>query len=320
MKRILLAAALLMMLFCQSALAVPDTVSARITDVTTSSFSIVWMTDAAAEPDVEVYSDAAMTTRLNDGIIITSMPDAPLDVAAAARAKGVMKVRVTGLTASTHYYARSVTRDPADPASTGYSGVLDVITASLVTPYTTAQDSSLQGFANDLATMKVFIQPNDIQAVPGLGDLLLLETPVAAYPLSAFIGTGSSAPEGVIDLNNLFDSQLATSLWAKGGENAQARFYRGGTLSTLLHYRRLPLNTGSVAAAEPVKGFYADINLDGKVDEADFEEFKKQYRTVPEDAAYNPDYKFVDSPTGKIDAQDFASFAKQYGRTDVPQQ
>jgi hypothetical protein len=320
MKRILLAALLLLTPLCQAALAVPDTVSARVTDVTTSSFSIIWMTDVAADPGVELYSDAAMTTPLIDGIVVTPMPDASQDVITAAKAKGVMKVRVSGLSASTHYYARTVTHSPADPTSVGYSALLDVTTASQVVPFATAQDNSLQGFANDLTTMKVYLQPNDQQAVPGLGDLLLLETSAAAWPLSVFIGVGSSAPEGVIDLNNLFDPQLAATLWVKGGENAQISFYRGGTLATLLHYRRLAPNSGLVAVAEPVKGFYADINLDGRVDDADFEVFRTQYRTEPGDATYNPDYKFIPSTSGKIDAQDFASFAKQYGRADVPQQ
>lgn len=318
MNRLLLAALLLLIPLCQSARAVPDTVSARVTDVTTSSFSIVWMTDVAADPGVELYSDAAMTVPLAEGVTVTPMPDASPEAAAAAKAKGIMKVRISGLAAATRYYARSVTRDPANPDSVGYSGLMEVTTASLVKPYTAAQDGSLQGFANDLATMRVYLRPNDHQAVPGLGDLLVLEIPAAFYPLSAFVGSGTSAPEGVIDLNNLFGPDLS-SLWAQGGEGALVRIYRGGALTTLLHYRRLPLNSGVVAASEPVRGFFADINLDGRVDDADFEEFRKQYRTSPDDGAYNPDYKFVQSPSGRIDAQDFARFAREYGRTDVPE-
>lgn len=316
MKRILLATALLLTLWCQSALAVPDTVSARVTDVTTSSFSIVWMTDVPADPGVEIYTDANMTASLTEGGVVTPMPDASQGVVAAAKVKGIMKVRVAGLAPNTRYYTRSVTRDPVNLDNVGYSAILEVRTANLVAPFTLAQDGSLQGFVNDLATMKVYIQPNDKQTVPGLGDLLVLETPAAAYPLSAFVGAGSTSSEGVIDLNNLFGPDFS-SLWVKGGETTQISFYRGGTLATLLHYRRLSTNSGTVAASEPTKGFYADINLDGKIDDADFEEFKKQYRTVPNDGNYNPDFKFVQSPGGKIDAQDFASFAKQYGRAGV---
>jgi hypothetical protein len=152
--------------------------------------------------------------------------------------------------------------------------------------------------------------------VPGQGDLILLETPGSPSPVSAFVGVGSTAPEGVLDLNNLFGADL-TSLAVQGGENALLSVYRGGTLATLLHYRRLPATSSVVSVREPVKGFYADINLDGAVDAQDFTLFRNQYRSAPDDAIYNPDYRFVAGSDVKISAQDFASFAKQYGKTGV---
>lgn len=299
-----------------TALAVPETVSVRVTDVTTSSFSVVWMTDVAASPTVEVYADSAMTTRLADAVTVTPMPDAPQGVAAAARSRGIMKIRVTRLTPNTRYYVRTVTVDPADPASIGYSGLQEVTTASAVVPYRAGEDGTLKGFANDLLAMKVYVQPADRDAVPGEGDLVILESPASPHPLSAFVGAGITAPEGVLDLNNLFGSDM-NSLDILGGEKAVLSVYRGGNLSTLLHFRRLPADIGTVAAGEPAKGFFADINLDGKVDDQDFAEFRKQYRTMPDDTAYNPDYDFVTDPAGKIDAQDFARFAREYGRIGV---
>lgn len=299
-----------------NALAVPETVSVRVTDVTTSSFAVVWMTDVAAAPSVEVYGDSAMTNRLADAITVIPMPDAPQGVVAAARSRGIMKVRVAGLTPNSRYYVRTVTVDPADPASIGYSGLQEVTTASSVIPYQRVEDGTLKGFANDLLAMKVYIQPGDKDVVPGEGDLVILESPASPHPLSAFVGAGVTAPEGVLDLNNLFGLDMS-SLDILGGEKAILSVYRGGTLSTLIHYRRFPADVGTVAAGEPAKGFFADINLDGKVDDQDFAEFRKQYRTIPDDAAYNPDYEFVADPAGKIDAQDFARFAREYGRSGV---
>jgi len=318
MRLFLVVFAILAISLPQSARAVPDTVSVRVADVTTSSFSLVWMTDVQTEPEVEVYTDAAMASRLSEGLSITAMPDATPDISAAARAKGIMKIRVSGLGPAKTYYVRSVTRDPANSDSVGYSPLLEVKTASAVIPYATDPDGSLKGYVNDLSTARVYIRPSDQQGQPGLGDLVMLETPVSAYPLSAFVGAGSNMPEGVIDLNNLFGSNSA-SVWAKGGEKAQIRFYRGISLSTLLHYRRLASATGYLSAAEPAKGFFADVNLDGKVDDSDFEEFRKQYRTSPNDSAYNPDFKFVPTESGRVDAQDFTRFAREYGRADVPQ-
>ena len=319
MRQTLIMASFALLALCRSAMAVPDTVSARVTDVTTTSLSMVWMTDVPAEPALEIYADAGMAAPVSEGIVVTSMPDATPATLAAARSNGIMKVRVTGLAGGTPYFVRSVTRDPANPASVGYSALQEVTTATEVRPYATAQDGSMNGFSNDLSTMKVYIRPSDQNALPGLGNLLILETSASAYPLSAFIGNGVTAPEGVIDLNNLFGSNRISQV-VNGGEISQLRFYRGGALSTLLHFRRIASNSGVGTSMEPVKGYFADLNLDGKVDDADFESFRNQYRTAPDDPAYNPDYKFVQTPSGKVDAQDFTRFSREYGRADVPAQ
>jgi hypothetical protein len=102
-----------------------------------------------------------------------------------------------------------------------------------------------------------------------------------------------------------------------GAEKALLSIYRGGTLSTLVHYRKLADTSGTVAVNEPVRGFFADINLDGQVDDQDFAEFRKQYRTGPDDAIYNPDYYFFTGIPGRVDALSFVKFAREYGRTGV---
>ena len=316
MMRIITFVLLVSLAWAGIAFAVPETVSVRVTDVTTSSCAMVWMTDVAATPNVEVYGDSAMASRLTDTVTIIPMPDAPQDVTAAARGKGIMKVRVAGLLPNTTYYVRTVTADPADPTSIGYSSLQQVTTVATVVPYRQATDGTLQAFANDLISMKIYIRPSDTDAIPGKGDLVLLDTPASPYPVSAFVGAGIAAPEGVIDLNNLFGTDM-TSLAVLGGEKVQLSVYRGGTLSTLVHYRKLPVSSSTVSVSEPVKGFFADINLDGNVDDQDLAMFKNQYRSGPDDSTYNPDYKFVVGTDVKINAQDFASFARQYGRTSV---
>ena len=306
----------LLLVVTQVAWAVPDTVRIQVTDVTTSSFSLVWMTNVAATPGVEIYSDPSLTNRIDDKVVITSMPDVMAEVAESARSKGIMKVRVAGLSPNTSYYARSVTVDPVDPLGVGFSPVQQVQTEVASVPYTTASDGSLQAFGNDLLTFIVHIQPNDQSTKPGLGDLLLLESVDSPYPVSAFVGTGTISSEGIVDLNNLYGANRQ-SMYVQGGEKAVLRVYRGGTLSMLLHYRWLPVNSQTVAVKEPLKGFFADFNLDGKVDGSDFEEFRSHFRTAPNDAAYNPDFNVIDDPDGKVDARDFARFAHEFGRVDV---
>lgn len=307
---------LMMLVWANGVYAVPETVSVRVTDVTTSSFALVWMTDVVATPTVEVYSDSAMANSLADRITVIPMPDVPAVVALAAGNRGIMKVRVAGLDANSTYYVRSVTADPVNPASIAYSGLQTVTTGKEVRPYQSIGDGTLRGAGNDLITTRIYIRPSDTDSAPGQGDLILFETPVSPYPISAFVGSGTTAPEGVLDLNNLFGLDL-NSLFIQGGEKSMLTIYRGGTLASLVHYRWLPANSAAVTVAEPVKGFFADFNLDGKVDELDFAEFRKQYRKSPDDPAYNPDYKFVASPSGTIDAQDFTRFSREYGRTGV---
>lgn len=302
-------------LSASQALAVPETVSVRITDVTTSSFSVVWMTDVSADPAIEVYSDSSMTNKITDKLLITSMPAGSQKVISAARGRGIMKVRVSGLSSSTKYYVRTVTKDPANPQSIGYSSIYEVITASKVMPYKYT-DNKPEGFANDLSSFRVYIRPSDKDPEPGLGDLIVLEGDGSLYPLSAFAGDWINAPEGIIDLNNLFGLD-SRSLDISGGEKIILRIYRGGGLSTLTHYRKASQDSNMVQVYEPVEGFFADINLDGKIDDEDFAEFKKQYRTLPDDVTYNPDFDFVEDTEGKVDAREFSKFSKEYGRTDV---
>lgn len=306
-----------------SALAVPETVSVRVTDVTTTSFALVWLTDVAADPAVQVFRDAAGANPITETLAIVAMPDTSSPVVAAARQKGIMKVRVSGLDAATSYYVRTVTADPANPASVGYSSLQEVTTATAILPYRQAEDGNLSPLANDLLAFRVYIRPADPADFPGLGDLLLLEADGGQYPLSTFAGEGIVAPEGILDLNNLFGVE-GESLDLLGGEKATLRIYRGNTLSTLLHYRRFPVDDGQTTVTAPVQGFFADINLDGKVDGEDFELFKTQYRLGADDPAFNPDSNFFPVETGKtvagdkVDVQDFARFAPEYGRTNVP--
>lgn len=298
------------------ALAVPETVGVKITDVTTSSFSVVWMTDVAAEPMVEVYSDSSMTNQITE-LVTTPMPASSTTVVEAARNKGIMKIRVSGLSPSTAYYVRTLTGDPENPQSIGYSALYEVITASEVTPYYYSGDTA-QGFSNDLVAFTVYIRPldKDTEPEPGAGDLIILEDEVSPYPISAFAGDGINSPQGILDMNNLFNID-GLSRDVTGGEKIVLRVYRAGTLSTLIHYRRIPQDEGMVYVAEPVRGFFADINLDGNVDDEDFEEIRKQYRALPDDADYNPDFDFVDDEEGKIDVREFSKFTREYGRTDV---
>lgn len=304
--------ALFILLFSISgAFAVPATLNVRTTDVTPASFSVVWTTDVPADPFVEVYSDALMTNRITDSLIITPMPAASSTVAQAAKSMGIMKVRVSGLAASAKYYFRAVTKDSQNLASTGYSPVYEVTTASKITPY---RDERV--FSNDLALFSVHVRPSDAGEQSGAGYLVIVETEGARYPVSAFAGDGIDAPWSIIDLNNLFNAD-GENLDLAGNEKMIITVYRKGTLPPLTHYRKVAPDGNLAGVAASVKGFFADINLDGKIDETDLNELKKQYRMMPDDPAFNPDFNFVNDSEDQVDVREFSKFSLEYGRTDV---
>lgn len=303
---------------CCSAVAwaVPDTTALIVADVTPSSFAVVWTTDVPAYPTVEVYADQSMTTTINSDVVITPMPDASAEVAEAARNKGIMKVRVAGLLPGTTYYVRTVTADPVDPLSVGYSALRHVTTAVASVPYIVAPDGALGGLNNDILSFPVHVRPSDRDQNGRMGDLAIIEIPGSPYPLSSFVGAGGVNSEALLDLNNVY-GENGRSLPVNGGEKGLIKVYRGAALETLRHYRKVAANSQSVEVQEPVRGFFADINMDSRVDMADFEEFRAHFRTAPDDSAYNPDFNFAVDAESRIDALDFARFAREYGKTDV---
>lgn len=305
----------LLILPARASYGVPDISGMRVTDVTPASFAVVWMTDISADPGVEVYLDSSMTRRITDSLVVSAMSSIRSDVAQAAKDKGIMKVRVSGLDPAVRYYVKAVTRETSNPSNIAYSPLWEVVTASAVTPYTYA-GSAPRELSNDLADFRVYVRPSDTTIPPRMGDLIVLESPASPYPISSFVGDGSEAPEGILDMNNLFGPD-GKSLFITGDEKVILTVYRGEALSELIHYRFVPANSGMVKVSEPAKGFFADFNLDGNVDDLDFSEFKKQYRALPDDAHYNPDFDFVDDADHKVDAREFSKFSREYGRTDV---
>lgn len=300
-------------------LAAPDTLAVRVTDVTPNSLSLVWMSDLPAEPSVQVFSDAAMSNDITSQVKVVSMPCDSAAVAAAAKQKNLFKVRIEGLQARTDYYVRAVSADVTDATSSSVSALQKVTTEEEAASYTHDANGLPVPFSNDLVTLQAYTPPNSTEQQPGLGDIVLLEIPDAAYPISAFVGDGALTPEGAIDLNNLFGADGA-ALFVANREKAVLTVYRGGALSNLVHYRWLPASSGLTQVQIPANGFFADFNLDGVVDMADFQEFKGYYRTKKTDGSYNPDFDFVDDPDGAVDAREFSKFSEQYGRTGVPAQ
>ena len=304
-------------------LAVPETVSLRVTDVTPRSFCLVWMSNQEVAPAVEVFADAGMTEDLTSDLKVEVMPDLSAQVREATDAKFIYRVRISGLQADTGYFVRSLGQDVNDVTSVGYSALESVQTANRVTSYRTDDEGNLATMNADLLAFPVYVRPQDKEdAFAGIGDLLLLETSQAVYPVTAIAGEGIPAGEAVIDLNNLFGLTRA-SLDLQEETLVTLRVYRGNTLSTLYHLRKLPVATGEMKVAAAATGWNrADLNYDGIVDASDFALFKEQYRLTANNSAYNPDSDFVfvgtnDGADEVIDIRDFGWFAGQFGKQEL---
>ncbi len=302
-------------LMTSPAFAVPEVNGAKVSDVTTASFSVVWMTDISGTPNVKVFRDSSMTMDISNKVTIQPMPSISPEAASAAMQKGNMKVRVSGLDSGQTYYVRAVMRDPENLVSAGYSPVLEVTTATRTVPYR-YEGTDVVGFSNDMTEFAVYVRPDGADPLGGQGDLIILDVEGARYPVTAFVGEGLPAPVGVVDLNNLYGID-GKSLDVLGSERVEITVYRSGLLATLTHYRRTASDGELVEVVEPVVGFFADINLDGNVDDTDFLLFSEQYRSLPDDETYNPDYDFVTDETGVVDVREFSRFSREYGRTGV---
>lgn len=292
--------------------AVPELISPKVTDVTTTSFCMVWITDTDGKPSIEVYEDPEMAVSVN-GLRTEIMPASGNDVIAAAKSKGIVKVRLIGLVPSRVYYARAVMSDKAAPDIKGYSPLLPINTAGEVLPYKQSEMGILS-VSNGYPLFKVYVRPSETDNLGGLGDLVLVESAGSPYPVTALVGDGISPPYAFIDLNNVFGT-AGTSLDLAGGERIQVTVYRKGLLSSLVHYRIMPED--SAGPLELQRWFFADIDIDGNVIDSDFEIFREHFRTLPDDRLYNPDYNFVQDADQSIDAREFSKFSREYGRTDV---
>ncbi len=301
-------AILLVLIVANDSGALPAMTGVRVTDVTASSFAVVWMTDAEGEPSVDVFLDSQMTSAVNG---VNKIPMAGTAVTkTAALSKGNIRVMVTGLQPGTSYYVRALMPDPVSPAVISYSPLIEVVTAAKTLPYKES-DGVRTSLANDLIAFTTFTQnPGQDN---GSGELVILELPGSRYPLSAYVGEGAQAPEVIFDLNNLYGAD-GLSADIAGGDRITLTVYKGGFAYSVLYYRRLGSNTGTSGVAEPLKGFFADVNMDGSVDDGDFELFRAQYGFASSDAGFNPDFDFVQDQSGIIDVKDFSRFSIQYGK------
>ena len=260
-----------------------------VTDVTSRSFSLIYSSNESGSPIVEIYSDAAELNKISNhkvvaypiatGNVFSGAQDqftAKKIIVDAAKALGIVKLAVTGLSPDTQYYVKYGLDNTAMTESTlcpdaGVSFCLDLST-SLISVKTAKQQtrSQLTLISETLFTNDVLIIINKNIAV---GELIIMATENTRYPVSVFAGDGMPLPYVLVDMNNytIYDQQSTYIIrgddeQAKGnhGESIVIRQYRGqGADSTQVGMVGKVGKVGGLVKSVDRK--MADCNADGNV-------------------------------------------------------
>lgn len=205
----------------------PQVNNIMVTDVTTKSFSVIWMASESSTAEIEIYEDETGINSVS-GAVITPHPvncgNAQIKV--AAEDSGVMKVRVAGLSPQTTYYFRTVTTSKTTAETTYYPEMdpyLSVTTEKL-TVRANDSDGALIPFSNDVIVQPCFLEDG---VTPADGSLLLATISGASHSLSTFVGDCIDSPNALIDLNNAFGIDSHETLDIHAGLNLTLINLRG---------------------------------------------------------------------------------------------
>jgi Immunoglobulin domain len=182
----------------------------QVTNVGTTTFTVVWTTSEVSTPGLEVYSDSAGTNSVSASLGLEYYPIAEADVSvqndSGARSsrralellainRRVISVRVLGAAPGTSYYVR--------PRTFGANGADNGTGPVALRQVTTAQ---VTGFLSDARLLRI--------RFPGVaveGMVALMEGPAGTAGLSAIVGDSTAADSVVFPLANLLDSATGTN-------------------------------------------------------------------------------------------------------------
>jgi hypothetical protein len=192
---------------CLSGNAIGAVTEYHITDVTPSSFTVVFAgTGTVVAPGIKVYSDAAGTAELT----------LPFDIISTAQhhQNGLSAIRLNSLSSASTYYVEFT--DDIGVAPYFPAGDPVLVTTSLLAP---TDPGAL--VSNDLIKLDIY-KPDQVTSLAGA--IVLLSIPaVSSYPVSSFVAVNGFA---YVDANNLLKGDAAIHL-LQGGNNIEVKVYRG---------------------------------------------------------------------------------------------
>lgn len=180
----------------------------HVTNVGTTTFTVVWRTSEESTPGLDVFSDAAGTTALAPALEFypLSIGDAALGGSSADRAarralellatsRDVVAVRVSGLTPATTYYVRPRTFDA--------SGVDN---GAAVEPLVAAITATSTGLVTDARLLRI-----RIPTFVAKGMILLVQGPAGTTPLSEIVGDMTDADVAVFPTSSIIDTTTGST-------------------------------------------------------------------------------------------------------------
>jgi len=239
---------------------VPDVSHVMVTDVTTTSFSVIWASSEASTASLAVYDDQDGNVA-EAGAVITPHPveSGDPDIKTAAEDNGVMKVRVTDLEPDTTYYFMTITTSTSSPDTThnpSAAPFTPVTTESeIVRTYESGED--VLPFSNDLIIEACYLNDGTTDAE---GTLLLATLEGGNYPITAFVGDGVDPPYAIIDLNNIFSREAHENLDLSSGENLTLLNFRG-LLGNSIVTHLVPEDQSLSEVKPPDFGLKAGVNF-----------------------------------------------------------
>lgn len=239
---------------------VPEVSHVMVTDVTTRSFSVIWVSSEASSANLEIFEDESGAIPLtNIKIIRHPVESGNADIQQAAKSNGVMKVKVTGLEPGTTYYFKTVTNSEATGDIAYYPNVepyISVITEA-ATVRTIHSGSNLIPFSNDVIIQPCYLADG---ITPAEGSLLVATVSGANYPLTAFVGDGVDLPNALIDLNNLFGVFSHENLNCQQGDNLTLLNIRGASGNSIIIYQ-VPVDLSLAEVKPPASALKPGWNM-----------------------------------------------------------
>jgi hypothetical protein len=239
---------------------VPEVSHVMVTDVTTTSFSVIWAANEPSTAGLEVYTDENGSSLITDAVITPHPIESGDDtIKTAAEDNGVMKVRVTGLAPDTTYYFMTITTSKSTPDTT-YNPSADPftpVTTESETVRTYESGGDILPFSNDLIIEACYL---DDGTTPAEGTLLLATVAGGNHPITAFVGDGVASPNAVIDLNNVFSSDTSENLDLSQGLNLTLLNFRGLAGNSIVTHE-VPLDESLSEAKPPDFAMKAGWNM-----------------------------------------------------------